>query len=76
MVTDHKKTVAGLQWAVFEMMKRYKIFFENDVKDLAGYNAMVQSAEESACWVAQMTVPHVCIWTSPPSALVRMSSWA
>ena len=49
MVTDHKKTAAGLQWAVFEMMKRYKIFFENDVKDLAGYNAMVQSAEESAC---------------------------
>ena len=41
MVTDPKKAAGALQWAVFEMMKRYKMFSEKGVKDLAGYNAPV-----------------------------------
>ena len=40
VVTDPKKAAGALQWAVFEMMKRYKIFSEKGVKDLAGYNAL------------------------------------
>ena len=40
-------TAAGaLQWAVFEMMKRYKLFSEHGVKDLAGYNALARQDEE------------------------------
>ncbi len=40
VVTDPKKAAGALQWAVFEMMKRYKTFSENGVKDLAGFNAL------------------------------------
>ena len=46
VVTDPKKAAGALQWAVFEMMKRYKMFSENGVKDLAGYNALSETDEE------------------------------
>ena len=46
VVTDPKKAAGALQWAVFEMMKRYKIFSENGVKDLAGYNALAEASED------------------------------
>ena len=38
VVTDPKKAAGALQWAVFEMMKRYKTFSEYNVKDLASFN--------------------------------------
>ncbi len=38
VVTDPKKAAGALQWAVYEMMKRYKMFSEHGVKDLASYN--------------------------------------
>ena len=34
VVTDPKKAAGALQWAVFEMMKRYKTFSEHGVKKL------------------------------------------
>ncbi len=43
VVTDPKKAAGALQWAVFEMMKRYKMFSEKGVKDLAGYNALCEN---------------------------------
>ncbi len=46
VVTDPKKAAGALQWAVFEMMKRYKMFSEKGVKDLAGYNALSETDEE------------------------------
>ena len=46
VVTDPKKAAGALQWAVFEMMKRYKLFSEHGVKDLAGYNALAWQDEE------------------------------
>lgn len=46
VVTDPKKAAGALQWAVFEMMKRYKLFSENNVKDLEGYNALARTSEE------------------------------
>jgi S-DNA-T family DNA segregation ATPase FtsK/SpoIIIE len=46
VVTDPKKAAGALQWAVFEMMKRYKTFSENGVKDLAGYNALAAANPE------------------------------
>ncbi|MGI6012893.1 MAG: DNA translocase FtsK [Oscillospiraceae bacterium] len=38
VVTDPKKAAGALQWAVVEMMKRYRYFSECGVRDLAGYN--------------------------------------
>ena len=45
VVTDPKKAAGALQWAVYEMMKRYKLFSESNVKDLAGYNALAAADE-------------------------------
>ena len=39
VVTDPKKAAGALQWAVVEMLKRYRLFSEVGVRDLAGYNA-------------------------------------
>ncbi|MGM9532067.1 DNA translocase FtsK [Intestinibacter sp.] len=38
VVTDPKKASNALNWAVSEMNKRYKLFAENGVKDITGYN--------------------------------------
>ena len=46
VVTNPKKAAGALQWAVFEMMKRYKMFSEKGVKDLAGYNALAEVDED------------------------------
>lgn len=46
VVTDPKKAAGALQWAVTEMMKRYRMFSEVGVRDLASYNAhAVRSGE-------------------------------
>ena len=45
VVTDPKKAAGALQWAVYEMMKRYKTFSENGVKDLKGYNELAAKDE-------------------------------
>jgi len=38
VVTDPKKAAGALQWAVNEMMRRYRVFSEVGAKDLASYN--------------------------------------
>lgn len=48
VVTDPKKAAGALQWAVYEMMKRYKLFSENGVKDLKGYNRLAEQSEDEA----------------------------
>ncbi|WP_455582422.1 DNA translocase FtsK [Dysosmobacter sp.] len=46
VVTDPKKAAGALQWAVFEMMKRYKTFSEHGVKKLEEFNRLARSSEE------------------------------
>ncbi|MCI9164683.1 MAG: DNA translocase FtsK [Oscillospiraceae bacterium] len=46
VVTDAKKAAGALQWAVFEMMKRYKTFSELGVKKLEEYNAIAAGRED------------------------------
>ena len=46
VVTDPKKAAGALQWAVFEMMKRYKTFSEHGVKKLEEYNRLARSRED------------------------------
>lgn len=45
VVTDPKKAAGALQWAVVEMMKRYRAFSEVGVRDLASYNAHAAKTE-------------------------------
>ena len=45
VVTDPKKAAGALQWAVTEMMKRYRMFAEVGVRDLASYNAKAARTE-------------------------------
>ena len=46
VVTDPKKAAGALQWAVYEMMKRYKTFSELGVKKLEEYNALALQRED------------------------------
>ncbi len=43
VVTDPRKAAGALNWAVTEMLKRYKIFAENNVRDLQSYNTLAAS---------------------------------
>lgn len=46
VVTDVKKAAGALGWAVTEMLKRYKLFEDNAVKDLNDYNNLAKDSEE------------------------------
>jgi S-DNA-T family DNA segregation ATPase FtsK/SpoIIIE len=46
VVTDVKKAAGALQWAVVEMMKRYRMFSENNARDLESYNRLMRGAED------------------------------
>ena len=46
VVTDPKKAAGALNWAVQEMVNRYKLFAEKGVKDIKGYNAVMKKEEE------------------------------
>lgn len=45
VVTDPKKAAGSLQWAVVEMMRRYKAMSDANVRDLDSYNSMVESQQ-------------------------------
>ncbi len=45
VVTDPRKAAGALSWAVQEMLKRYKLFSDNNVRDLNGYNEMAAETE-------------------------------
>ena len=45
VVTDPRKAAGALGWAVNEMLKRYQMFAESNVRDIAGYNEMARTSE-------------------------------
>ena len=48
VVTDPNKAAGALRWAVTEMTTRYKLFADKGVRDLLGYNALVEETGEGA----------------------------
>ena len=46
VVTDPKKAAGSLQWAVTEMMRRYKAMSDAGVRDLESYNSIVEADGE------------------------------
>lgn len=45
VVTDAKKAIAALDWAVDEMEKRYKLFADKNVRDIDSYNNKVKNSK-------------------------------
>ena len=46
VVTDPKKAAGSLQWAVTEMLRRYRMMSDMGVRDLESYNSIVTSEED------------------------------
>ena len=46
VVTDPKKAAGSLQWAVTEMLRRYKMMSDLGVRDLESYNSIVVNEED------------------------------
>ena len=55
VVTDPKKAAGSLQWAVVEMMRRYKAMSDLGVRDLESYNNIIESEGEGE------KLPHLVI---------------
>jgi S-DNA-T family DNA segregation ATPase FtsK/SpoIIIE len=47
VVTDPKKAALALRWAVEEMERRYHLLSEAGVRNISGYNKLVESAQGS-----------------------------
>lgn len=67
VVTDPKKAAGALAWAVTEMLNRYKLFSENNVRDLAGYNALAKKTE------GMQTMPQIVIFIDELADLMMAS---
>lgn len=47
VVTDPKKASGALNWAVAEMMNRYQLFAEFNVRDMKGFNTKLEEMEKA-----------------------------
>ena len=56
VVTDPKKAAGSLQWAVSEMMRRYKSMSDAGVRDLESYNSMIDSQQMEGKRIPQVVV--------------------
>ena len=56
VVTDPKKAAGSLQWAVSEMMRRYKAMSDAGVRDLESYNSIVETQEGAGTKLPQVVV--------------------
>ena len=56
VVTDPKKAAGALQWAVTEMMKRYRLMADAGVKDLESYNKFCERCEDDREPLPQIVV--------------------
>ena len=56
VVTDPKKAAGSLQWAVTEMMRRYKAMSDAGVRDLESYNSIMLSQGEENKKLPQVVV--------------------
>ncbi len=55
VVTDPRKAAGALGWAVNEMLHRYKMFSENNVRDIGSYNTLAKKSE------TLKEMPHILI---------------
>lgn len=67
VVTDPKKAAGALQWSVVEMLKRYRLFSEVGVRDLANYN-------KHCLETGEQTLPQVVIVIDELADLMLVAS--
>ena len=67
VVTDAKKAAGALQWAVVEMLKRYRLFSETGVRELTAYNTIKKNQGEE-------TLPQVVIFIDELADLMMVAS--
>ena len=48
VITDAKKTIQALRWAVREMERRYELLAESNARDMVGYNAKLGREKDDA----------------------------
>lgn len=56
VVTDPKKAAGSLQWAVTEMMRRYRAMSDAGVRDLESYNSMIDTQQLDGNKLPQVVV--------------------
>ena len=56
VVTDPKKAAGSLQWAVTEMMRRYKAMSDAGVRDLESYNSIIEGQDTEGNKLPQVVV--------------------
>jgi S-DNA-T family DNA segregation ATPase FtsK/SpoIIIE len=61
VVTDPRKAAGALGWAVTEMLKRYKTFAENNVRDLSAYNRLARSKKDGEEGEELQPMPRIVI---------------
>lgn len=62
VVTDPRKAAGALGWAVTEMLNRYKIFAECNVRDLHGYNSLAKAQNyEDENGLPMLKMPQILI---------------
>ncbi len=61
VVTDPKKASAALHWAVNEMNERYRLFADLNVRDIKGYNKIVETQRENGDESAPAKLPQIVI---------------
>ncbi len=73
VVTDAREAAASLNWAVQEMMKRYKLFKDLGVRNIKGYNDKV-SKEENAAEAGYEKMPSLVIIVDEFADLMMVAS--
>ena len=56
VVTDPKKAAGSLQWAVTEMLRRYKMMSDAGVRDLESYNSIMENQEDEGGKLPQVVI--------------------
>ena len=64
VVSDARKAAGALGWAVTEMLQRYKMFSENAVRDIKGFNKLAATSETLT------PMPHIVIFIDELSDLM------
>lgn len=75
VVTDPKKAAGALNWAVNEMLKRYKLFASVGVRDLKSYNSFLElKKEEENCSDDLNLLPQIVIIVDELADLMMAAS--